>query len=154
RQKLIAAIAELEKRAKDKGYASRLERYPLPRLLDMHAAKTRASKRAEAAAAKQPAKAAPTKTAAKTAQKAPAKKSAELRLRSQTFFGDERVREARALGVALLEIADHALFDHAADAEDLGADVDVDDALALLFAGGFGEHLEPHRDFVGQLVRL
>src|SRR5688572_27871590 len=34
RQKLVDAILELAKRAKDKGYASRLGGFPLPRLLD------------------------------------------------------------------------------------------------------------------------
>jgi hypothetical protein len=43
RDKLIAAVAELEKRAKDEGYKARLAGYPLPRLIDLHdAAKKRA----------------------------------------------------------------------------------------------------------------
>jgi hypothetical protein len=71
RQKLIATILELDKRAKDKGYASRLERYPLPRLLDLHSSRTRAAKRAEA---KPKPKA---KAAAKPAKKAPAKKASK-----------------------------------------------------------------------------
>lgn len=80
RQKLIATILELDKRAKDKGYASRLERYPLPRLLDLHSAASRTAKRAEAkpklkTKAKAAAKPAP-KKAAKTVKKAAAKKSA------------------------------------------------------------------------------
>jgi hypothetical protein len=71
RQKLIATILELDKRAKDNGYASRLERYPLPRLLDLHSARARASTRAEAKS-----KAAPkAKAPAKTTKKAPAKKA-------------------------------------------------------------------------------
>lgn len=43
RAKLIDAIAELEKRAKDDGYKQRLQRFPTPRLLDAYrAAKKRA----------------------------------------------------------------------------------------------------------------
>lgn len=77
RQKLINAILELDKRVKDKGYASRLERYPLPRLIDLHTAATRSAKRAEAKAKAKTAKAPEKKQAkAKTAKKAAAKKSA------------------------------------------------------------------------------
>lgn len=57
RDKLVASIVELNKRVKDKGFASKLSAYPLPQLLDLHAAATRASKRAEAAAKSKPAKA-------------------------------------------------------------------------------------------------
>ena len=57
RDKLIGSIVELNKRVKDKGFASKLAAYPLPQLLDLHAAATRASKRAEAAAKAKPAKA-------------------------------------------------------------------------------------------------
>jgi len=67
RDKLVASIVELNKRVKDKGYAAKLAAYPLPQLLDLHAAATRASKRAEAAAKAKP---------AKTEKKAPAKKAA------------------------------------------------------------------------------
>lgn len=83
REKLVGAILELAKRSKDKGYASRLERYPLPQLLDLHRSLAKSSKRAAAkadAASKPKAKkapkaeAAPKKTAAKSA-KAPAKKA-------------------------------------------------------------------------------
>lgn len=45
RDKLIAALCELEKRAKDEGYKSRLSAYPLPRLLDLHAAAEKRSKK-------------------------------------------------------------------------------------------------------------
>lgn len=48
RDKLVAAIAELEKRAKDEGFKTRLSGYPLPRLVDLHDA---AAKRAKAAKA-------------------------------------------------------------------------------------------------------
>jgi hypothetical protein len=93
RDKLIAAIVELAKRAKDKGYASRLETYPLPRLLDMHGTLARATKRAQKAPAKKAAEpkakvaakaekpaAKATKAAAapaKEPKKAPAKKPAK-----------------------------------------------------------------------------
>jgi septal ring-binding cell division protein DamX len=78
RAKLIAAVVTAEER-KDAGYSARLEKYPLPRLLDMLAA---AEKRAKATskktttakpAAAKPAAAKP--AAAKAAvKKAPAKK--------------------------------------------------------------------------------
>jgi len=70
RDKLIASIVELAKRAKDQGYAARLEGYPLPRLLDLHGSLARADKRAK----KAPAKAAPKakKAAAPKAEKAAA----------------------------------------------------------------------------------
>lgn len=83
REKLVGAILELAKRSKDKGYASRLERYPLPQLLDLHRSLAKSSRRAAAkadAAAKPKAKkapkaeAAPKKTAARS-EKAPAKKA-------------------------------------------------------------------------------
>lgn len=65
RGKLIDAILTLEKRSKDAGYKTRLEQYPLPRLVDLHGAASRRAKRAEAKA-----KAAP----APAKKKAPAKK--------------------------------------------------------------------------------
>jgi hypothetical protein len=64
RQKLISSILELSKRTKDAGYQTRLEGYPLPRLLDMHAVAARAQKRTETPAKPK------TKTAKKTAVKA------------------------------------------------------------------------------------
>ena len=75
RDKLVASIVELNKRVKDKGFASKLAAYPLPQLLDLHAAAERASKRAEAAAKAAPAKAAKVEKpkAAKPAAKAKAK---------------------------------------------------------------------------------
>jgi hypothetical protein len=72
REKLIASIAELAKRAKDSGYAARLGGYPLPRLLDMHRTLARSSKRAAAAPAKAPKVAKPKKAAAPKAVKAAA----------------------------------------------------------------------------------
>ena len=78
RAKLIDAICEIEKRAKDEGYKTRLGAFPVPRLWDMYKS---ASKRAgagakdEAKAAKK--KAAPKKAAApKAAPGAGAKKTA------------------------------------------------------------------------------
>ena len=73
RQKLIDSILELDKRTKDKGYAASLGAFPLPRLLDLHGALTKAQKKSERKAkgeAKKPAKA--EKKAA--AKKAPAEK--------------------------------------------------------------------------------
>jgi hypothetical protein len=72
RAKLIDAIAELEKRAKDEGYKARLGNYPVPRLWDMYQS---VSKRV---APKAPAEKAPKKKAAAKAAppKAPAKKVA------------------------------------------------------------------------------
>lgn len=73
RDKLISAILELSKRTKDAGYGARIKKFPLPQLLDLHAASERASKKAVATAK---AKAAP-KAAAKpkAEKKAPAKKA-------------------------------------------------------------------------------
>ena len=74
RDKLVSAILELNKRVKDKGFADKLAAYPLPQLLDLHAAATRASKRAEVAAKAKPAKA---EKAAKPAAAKPKAKSAK-----------------------------------------------------------------------------
>jgi hypothetical protein len=71
REKLVASILDLEKRGKDAGYKTRLEHYPLPRLLDMQRASSRRAKHAEAKAAAKP-KAEAKKPAAK---KPAAKKS-------------------------------------------------------------------------------
>ena len=71
RDKLVSAILDLEKRGKDAGYKTRLERYPLPRLVDMQRASARRAKRAEAAAAS----AKPKAEAKKPAKKAAAKKT-------------------------------------------------------------------------------
>ncbi len=82
RAKMIDAIAEIEKRAKDEGYKSRLGAYPVPRLWDMFksvskrataAAKALEPKVKRAPAAPKKAAAAPKKTAA--APKAAKKKS-------------------------------------------------------------------------------
>lgn len=52
RDKLIAAIADLEKRPKDDGFKTGLASYPLPRLLDLHAAAEKRVKKAPKAAPK------------------------------------------------------------------------------------------------------
>jgi len=46
RAKLIDAILELEKRAKDAGYRARLERFPVPRLWDFYRTAARRAKAA------------------------------------------------------------------------------------------------------------
>ena len=85
RLKLIDAVAELEKRAKDDGYKARLAGYPVPRLFDMwRSADKRAKVAAKApkAAPKAP-KAEAKKPAAKKAaapKKAPAKKALASRI--------------------------------------------------------------------------
>ncbi len=82
RAKLIDAIAEIEKRAKDEGYKARLGGFPVPRLWDMYQS---ASKRVAAATkpkgekkaapkAKVEKKAAPKKAAAAPKKAAAAKK--------------------------------------------------------------------------------
>jgi hypothetical protein len=70
RDKLVSSIVELKKRVKDKGFASKLAAYPLPQLLDLHAAAERESKRAAKAAPA--AKAEKPKAKAKAAPKAKA----------------------------------------------------------------------------------
>ena len=67
RDKLIAAILELEKRVKDGGYKTRLSQYPLPRLIDLHDVAARRSKRA-GKEAKKPAVKAAKKARSKKAQ--------------------------------------------------------------------------------------
>jgi len=85
RAKLIDAICEVEKRAKDEGYKTRLGNFPVPRLWDMYksaakragagakdeakAAKRKAAPKKAAAVKAAPAKAAPKKTAAKKSGK-------------------------------------------------------------------------------------
>ncbi len=80
RQKLVSAILELEKRSKDKGYSSRLEGYPIGRLLDLHGSLDKSSRRRasrEKAAEAKPAKAAKVAKAPAKAAKTPAKKAAK-----------------------------------------------------------------------------
>ena len=75
RAKLIDAICEIEKRAKDEGYKSRLLKYPVPRLYDMYKSVAKRQARATGAAK---AEGKPVKKAAPVAKKAvaaPVKKS-------------------------------------------------------------------------------
>jgi hypothetical protein len=79
RDKLVAAILELDKRTKDEGYKTRLLGYPVPRLFDLYNSTSKRHAAASKAAAKKPAapkseKKAPTAAAkAKAAPKAKAK---------------------------------------------------------------------------------
>jgi hypothetical protein len=76
RDKLIAAIADLEKRAKDDGFKAGLAHYPLPRLLDLHAAAEKRAKKAPSSAPKAKKKPARSKKAqAKAALGAPKAKA-------------------------------------------------------------------------------
>lgn len=45
RDKLVAAIQKIEKRSKDDGYKAHLSAFPLPRLVDLHDAAEKRSKR-------------------------------------------------------------------------------------------------------------
>ena len=73
RDKLVAAILELDKRTKDEGYKTRLLGYPVPRLFDLYNSTAKRNAPAKPGAAKKPVakKAAPAK--AKAAPKAKAK---------------------------------------------------------------------------------
>ena len=73
RDKLIAAILDLEKRSKDAGYKARLEQYPLPRLLDAHQVADRKAKAKSEGPKKKAVKKAPVAKA--PVKKAPAKKA-------------------------------------------------------------------------------
>jgi hypothetical protein len=73
RAKLVGAIQEIEKRSKDDGYKSRLESFPLPRLVDLHdAAEARARRAAKPKATKKkkPARSRKAKAKAKAGAKA------------------------------------------------------------------------------------
>lgn len=67
RGKLIDAILELEKRPKDAGYRTRLEKHPVPRLWDAYGSAAKRSARKAAPAKPSTKKAAPTKPSAKKA---------------------------------------------------------------------------------------
>lgn len=69
RDKLIGAICKLEKREKDDGYKTRLGGYPLPRLVDLHDAAEKRSKK--------PKKEAPPKKKLVRSKKAQAKAAAK-----------------------------------------------------------------------------
>lgn len=72
RDKLVAAICELEKRVKDDGYKTHLSAYPLPRLVDLHDAAKKRADRAAAAGSKP----VPTKKKVARSKKARAKLAA------------------------------------------------------------------------------
>jgi len=65
RDKLVAAILEIEKRSKDDGYKTRLDKYPVPRLWDMYQSLDHRH-RPKAPKAPKAKKSAPKKTAAAT----------------------------------------------------------------------------------------
>lgn len=69
RDKLISAICKIEKRDKDDGYKTRLGGYPLPRLVDLHDAADKRSKK--------PKKEAPPKKKLVRSKKAQAKAAAK-----------------------------------------------------------------------------
>lgn len=73
RAKLVDAICDLEKRAKDEGYKSRLSAYPVPRLWDMYTTAEKRAKKAPKVVAKAPKAADKAKAPAKKAAKKPAK---------------------------------------------------------------------------------
>jgi hypothetical protein len=76
RAKLIDAILELEKRAKDEGYKARISAFPVPRLFDLYSSLSkRAGGGAKKEAAAKPAKAAKPAAAKKPAAKKPATKA-------------------------------------------------------------------------------
>ncbi len=81
RAKLIDAILALMKRQKDAGLRGRLEKYPTPRLLDLHASTARRSKAVEKKTAQ----------AAQKKEKAPAKKKARAK---KAGAGDKRAKKA------------------------------------------------------------
>ena len=79
RAKLIDAIAEMEKRAKDEGYKTRLGGYPVPRLWDMYQSASKrvaAPEKAAKKAAKPKVEKKPAPKKAKAAAPAPKKKAA------------------------------------------------------------------------------
>jgi hypothetical protein len=84
RAKLVDAILDLEKRAKDEGYKTRLSAFPVPRLWDMYKSTDRRlngvkekGEKKPKAAAKPAAKAAAPKKAAAPAKKGAPKKSSK-----------------------------------------------------------------------------
>jgi hypothetical protein len=72
RDKLVAAILELDKRVKDEGYKTRLLGYPVPRLFDLYNSTAKRHASAGKAAAKKPA-------AAKSEKKAPTAAAAKAK---------------------------------------------------------------------------
>jgi hypothetical protein len=78
RDKLIAAILELEKRTKDEGYRARLAKFPVPRLFDHYRSAHKRARRADTAkkAVEPKKKAAPKKAEARTEEAAAPNKRA------------------------------------------------------------------------------
>ena len=77
REKLIAAVLEVEKRTKDDGYKARISAYPVPRLFDLYnSAAKRAGVATKAAKKEEPKKAAKKPAAAAKPKKAAAPKKA------------------------------------------------------------------------------
>lgn len=74
RAKLIDAIAEIEKRAKDEGYKTRLAGFPVPRLWDLYQSVTKRAGSSERTAKKKSAATAKKAAAPKKAAAAPVKK--------------------------------------------------------------------------------
>ena len=133
RQKLIVAISELARRQKDQDWVKALERYPLPRLLDMHRSLDRRAKRggaepekpagarrankyppkaekAPAARAEAPAKEKPAKAEAKSAPKvakAPASKPAASKSAASKATGSKpAASKAPAKKAAVKKVAE------------------------------------------------
>ena len=76
RAKLIDAILEVEKRAKDEGYKQHLSAFPVPRLWDLYKSTSKRHAPKPAPGAKGPKKAAAAKAPKKAAAPKPAKKAA------------------------------------------------------------------------------
>jgi hypothetical protein len=90
RTKLIGSILELEKRAKDAGYQTRLEGYALPRLVDLHQVLDRKRARSEAKAKPAAKKAPVAKKAA--AKKAPVKKAISAKAKASAAAAAKKKR--------------------------------------------------------------
>lgn len=89
RAKLIDAIAEIEKRAKDDGYKTRLGNYPVPRLWDMYRSAEKRAITAKNAAEGKIVKRGPKKVAAPKAA-APKKTAADAKKKKQNKKGSKR----------------------------------------------------------------
>ena len=97
--RLDDAILELEKRTKDEGYKSRLERHPVPRLFDMYRSLSRRVARSAPAA----------KKAEKPAEK-PAKAGDTVTLRRHPAHGRERLAEISGVVPSLYDLPDGCTF--------------------------------------------
>lgn len=81
RQKLIDAICEVEKRAKDEGYKKRLSAYPAPRLYDLY--RSSARRHGVRVPAMEPIAALPGAASASSAKAAPAKAKAAPKAKAE-----------------------------------------------------------------------